>query len=136
MRRHRQADPERADYTGIWDDHLTDAQLTEVQRRRLAARTAEARVLIETARADREARRERVLRYPDLARRLVTEAGYARPEQWNGYVPPRHVSGRVAPADKAARGSDVLNLSRARAVLVQICADALQREATPDGAHG
>jgi|SRR5215471_1980382 len=36
------------------------------------------------------ARRERVLRYPDLAARLTEPPlNYARPEQWNGFVPPR-----------------------------------------------
>lgn len=33
--------------------------------------------------------RDLVLRHPEIARRLTEPPiGYARPEQWNGYVPP------------------------------------------------
>jgi len=34
-------------------------------------------------------RRARVLKHSDLARRLQTEAGFKRPRQWTGYIPPR-----------------------------------------------
>lgn len=33
-------------------------------------------------------RRAAVLAHEDLRKRLVTELGYARPEQWNGFIPP------------------------------------------------
>ena len=37
-------------------------------------------------------RRTAVLAHDDLRRRLVKELGYAKPEQWNGYVPPAIVN--------------------------------------------
>lgn len=33
-------------------------------------------------------RRAAVLKHKDLAERLVAELGYAKPGQWNGYIPP------------------------------------------------
>jgi hypothetical protein len=33
-------------------------------------------------------RRGAVLKHEDLAKRLVDELGYAKAEQWNGYIPP------------------------------------------------
>jgi len=56
-----------------------------------------------------------VLKHPDLARRLVTDLGYAKPEQWNGFIPPYLFNGSV-------------NDSPRRAIFVDIAAEALRRE--------
>jgi len=83
------------------------------------------------------ARRARVLAHPDLRDRLTGELGYARAEQWNGYVPPalcqdqeperlHDVQGFPNPT-RAVPGR-TRNDSGRRAVLVEICAEALRRE--------
>jgi hypothetical protein len=92
------------------------------------------------ARAECQERRARVLKHPDLAKRL-TEAPlkYGRPEAWNGYVPPAEgpwggQSPRSSPPCNCSQrwhGHDVLvvrNDSPQRAALVEICAEALARE--------
>lgn len=78
------------------------------------------RAALESARAEaREQaaqRRARVLAHADLADRLTAPPlGYARPEQWNGYVPP-------------ATWQEARNGSARRAALVELCAEALRRE--------
>lgn len=54
--------------------------------------------IIETLRYEREeiaARRDRVLAHPDLAEKLTQRPiDYAKPEQWNGYIPPDSHDGR------------------------------------------
>lgn len=67
-------------------------------------------------------RRGRVLAHADLADALTTAPiGYARPDQWNGYVPPE--------TDAIPMGGGyVRNTSPRRAALVEICAEALRRE--------
>jgi len=97
---------------------------------------------VEQARAANQARRERVLRHPDLARRLTEPPlGYSRPEQWNGYVPPAEIQDEVPeglhssaldggfPNQHGKRsGGTRPNMSPRRAALVDICAEALRRE--------
>jgi hypothetical protein len=64
---------------------------TPEQRRRLVEATQEA---ARTA----ARRRTLVLAHPDLAGQLVRRLGYDRPDQWNGYVPPRfYEAGRKDP---------------------------------------
>lgn len=66
-------------------------------------------------------RRARVLRYPDLAARLTQRPlEFSTPEKWNGYVPPKTV-----PTLDGYKPND----SATRAVLVEICAEALRRDA-------
>jgi hypothetical protein len=61
-------------------------------------------------------RRERVLKHPDLAELLTRpEVGYARPDQWTGYVPPE-------------MWNDSRNDSPRRAALVAIATEAMNRE--------
>jgi hypothetical protein len=60
-------------------------------------------------------RRARVLAHPDLAELLtVREVGYARPEQWTGYIPPATWNGEH-------------NDSPRRATLTAIAAEAMRR---------
>lgn len=81
------------------------------------------------AEAARKARRAAVLAHPDLAERLTQPPlSYAKAEQWNGGIPPKHspedAGGRVKPND-----------SPRRAALVEICEEAHRRtalERTPD----
>lgn len=84
---------------------------TRAQRQAILDATSEARRT--TAQ-----RRARVLAHPDLAARLVSRLGFERPDQWNGYVPPR------------LGQNDELNTSPRRTVLIEIAAEALEREAT------
>lgn len=72
------------------------------------------------ARSICDQRKEMVMRHPDIARRLVTELGYASPGQWNGFIPPSHFNGSP-------------NNSPRRAALLEIEADAWQadREGQP-----
>lgn len=60
-------------------------------------------------------RRALVLKHPDLAKRLCEPPlSYARPEQWNGYIPPGMCSGSR-------------NTSAEREALLEICAEAEAR---------
>jgi hypothetical protein len=84
-------------------------------------------------------RRAAVLKHKDLRARLVAELGYARPEQWNGYIPPATISrwsddelsrspeGRPNQRGKRAAGEQA-NDSPRRAVLMEISAEAWNRE--------
>lgn len=73
------------------------------------------------ASAAAQKRRVRVLAHSDLAARLTQEPiGYTRPEQWNGYVPPRTWGGTVH--------REYPNDSPRRAALVELAAEALRRE--------
>jgi hypothetical protein len=66
-------------------------------------------------------RRARVLRYPDLAARLTRRPlEFSTPEKWNGYVPPKTVPTLT---------DYKLNDSARRAALVEICAEAMRRDA-------
>ncbi len=70
-------------------------------------------------------RRARVLQYPDLAQRLTERPlSFAKPEQWNGFVPPKTV-----PTEEGYK----LNDSPTRAALVAICAEALARDDAGQG---
>ncbi|MGI5162747.1 hypothetical protein ACQEU3_47075 [Spirillospora sp. CA-253888] len=65
----------------------------------------------------RRSARDAVLTYPDLAARLCEDPiGYARPDQWNGFVPPEIADQRH-------------NNSPRRAALVEIVAEAHARDA-------
>ena len=90
-------------------------------------------------------RRARVLRYPDLAKKLTQPpVGYTQPEHWNGWIPPRIIdpegreelaaspAGRFNQLGHRALGQRV-NDSPRRGALVDIAAEALRREqeATP-----
>lgn len=77
---------------------------------------------ITAAKRDAKARRERVLRYPDIAAKLTQPPlNLADPTMWNGYIPPRTLPGRDdEPYDKS-------NDSPVRQQLVAIAAEALQR---------
>ncbi|GAA2092410.1 hypothetical protein [Actinomadura alba] len=64
-------------------------------------------------------RRERVLAHPDLAHRLTQRPlRFARPEAWNGYVPPKFVP---------SRDGYRINDSPYRIALVDICSEAMRR---------
>lgn len=93
------------------------------------------------ARSDAKARRARVLRHPDLAKRLTQRPlSYEQPEQWNGYIPPLHgpwgratynTSIKCHACGKWHDGHDVtddINDSAQRAALVAIASEALARE--------
>lgn len=75
------------------------------------------------------ARRDRVLAYVDLDRKLtLPPLDYSRATQWNGYVPPTMCG-------------EALNTSPRRHALVEISAEALRREREEqehggDQAHG
>ncbi|MFC9973595.1 hypothetical protein ACFVH6_22140 [Spirillospora sp. NPDC127200] len=65
----------------------------------------------------RRTARDAVLAYPDLAARLCEDPiGYARPDQWNGYVPPEIADQRH-------------NNSPRREALAEIVAEAHARDA-------
>lgn len=97
------------------------------------------RQMAREAHAANQARRERVLRYPDLAEQLCEQPlGYKFPEQWNGFVAPadcqdespeslRSPSGFPNPGH-ALTGARRHNDSPRRAALVDICAEAMRRE--------
>ena len=82
-------------------------------------RAAEALGNITQAAGVAAARRAMVLRHPDIAKRLVTELGYGRPGQWNGFIPPSHFNGSP-------------NGSPRRAALLEIEADAWQADNAPE----
>lgn len=64
-------------------------------------------------------RRERVLAHPDLAARLTERPlKFARPDVWNGFVPPKYVP---------SRDGQRINDSPYRIALVDICAEAHRR---------
>lgn len=69
-------------------------------------------------------RRLRVLAHPDIARRLVTELGLERAENWSGYVPPR-----IAYFD--GQGRSVPNDSPRREALMAILTAVMEREGAP-----
>lgn len=78
-------------------------------------------------------RRGRVLKHPDLAAKLTKPPlNYKRPEQWNGYVPPRTDAEDECPGcPDRCRGVAHLaaaNTSPWRRALIEICHEALQRE--------
>lgn len=84
------------------------------------------RLTVAGARETAAVRCARVLAHPDLAERLTAPPlGYARPNQWTGYVPPR-TWGR----------HNQLNPSPQRRALVEIAAEALRRDASSKGAVG
>jgi hypothetical protein len=77
------------------------------------------------AKVEASRRRTRVLAHADLAARLCEPPlGYARPEQWSGYVPPKLMP------DNRVKGPPrmVLNDSPRRLALVELCSAALARE--------
>jgi hypothetical protein len=88
---------------------LADALPVAGIAQRARAEIAEALVAIDD-------RRTRVLSHPDLAARLTERPiCHEKPDRWNGYVPP-------------AMWREEQNNSPVRAALVNICAEALQRE--------
>lgn len=66
--------------------------------------------------------RDQVLAHPDLAAQLVRRLGYQRPDQWNGYVPPRWFESGGITGERW-----IPNDSPARAVLVELVAEAAAR---------
>lgn len=75
-----------------------------------------------------QARRARVLAYPDLAAALTAPLlGYPRPEAWNGYVPPKTTPDPRDEWDGGLAG-EMLNRSPRRRALVDIASEALRRE--------
>lgn len=102
--------------SGLPDEHAGGRVVAAMVRRGRRDWRAVWEPMRAQARAAAEARRSRVLAHPDLAEALTERPiGYARPEQWNGYVPP-------------ALWREELNTSPHRAGLVEICAEALRRE--------
>jgi len=105
-----------------------------------------ARVIL-TAGNQQADRRARVLKHDDLARRLTDELGYTKPQRWTGYIPPRlwpldddgellrsSVMGkdgtltvRFNQHGRRSCGTQV-NDAPARAILVDIAAEAMRRE--------
>ena len=98
----------------IWSDLPLWQCATPAQRQVLAD-------AMFTARQVAQDRRRRVLAHPDIAHRLVTELRYSRPEQWNGYVPPK-----AAYIDERDLG--VPNRSPRRTALLEILTAVLERE--------
>lgn len=92
-----------------------------------------------------EDRKARVLRYPDLARRLTQPPlNYQRPEDWTGWVPPHALEVDACDHCREDPGKGGckrpghtarINDSIRRAALVDICAEALRR-ATSETATG
>jgi hypothetical protein len=80
-----------------------------------------------------EERRTRVLAHRDLADQLTRPPlSYARPEQWNGYVPPRLLRD-ARPIGSRAPELLAVNDCPRRAVLVELCAEALRRDREASG---
>lgn len=99
--------------TGGAQDERVVVPMVRRGRRSWRATWESARV---KAREQAAQRRGRVLAHADLADRLTAPPlGYARPDQWSGYVPP-------------ATWQETRNDSARRAALVDICAEALRRE--------
>jgi hypothetical protein len=72
---------------------------------------------------DAEALRDLVLKHPDLADRLTAwPVSHTTPQIWNGYIPPLMT---------CAEGG-VHNASPRRAALIEICADAMERDYGPE----
>lgn len=84
------------------------------------------------------ARRDLVLRHPDIARRLTEPPiGYRRPEDWTGWIPPAALESeacqhcRTDPGKGGCRRpghTARMNDSARRAALVDIHTQALRRE--------
>lgn len=89
---------------------------TVEQRRRFAAAAAEGR---------RAAAYQRslILRHPDLAARLTKALRLARPEQWNGYIPPRFNEQGIHREEWHPNDTPM------RALLVELVREAQSREA-------
>lgn len=68
---------------------------------------------------ERQENRRLVLAYPDIAAKLCAPPiGYARPEQWTGYIPPRFDAERidgVTPINTTPRRTALLELLEAAA---------------------
>lgn len=59
--------------------------------------------------------REAVLAHPDLAQRLTEPPlGYARPQQWNGFVPPETFNGTRNDSPRRAALVELVEQARAR----------------------
>jgi hypothetical protein len=88
--------------------------------------------------ADSDARRARVLRHPDLARRLTEPPlDYRRAEDWSGWIPPAHLEEQACSAchtDPGKRGCKRTghqaraNDSKRRAALAAIDHEAQRRD--------
>lgn len=80
--------------------------------------------LVEQARIQCQARRDRVLAHPDIAAKLTKPPlNYSKPEIWNGYIPPATTGALVG-----AR----TNSSVVRKALIAICNEVVEREQSPD----
>jgi hypothetical protein len=78
-----------------------------------APRTSEPRLPtlpeVPTSDAACQAERERVLRHPDIAKRLCDPPlRYSRPEVWNGFVPPETWQGRHNDAPQRAQLLEII----------------------------
>jgi hypothetical protein len=84
--------------------------VTETRAWRIAARTARQQSIEQV---------KMVMRYRDLAERLCQPPiGYAKPEQWNGYVPPAYDAERidgVTPLNDSPRRTALLEEAAERA---------------------
>jgi hypothetical protein len=100
---------------------------------------------VESRVTEREQRRARVLKYPDLAKKL-TEAplGFRTPAARNGYIPPNAMPQEACPqcrSDPGMRGcrnvfhTAPINDSPQRTALVALAAEALRREQAEQAAH-
>lgn len=95
-------------------------------------------------------RRAAVLKHPDLAKRMADAIGLARPEHWTGYIPAATVNQGDAELCRSvgidSHGGQKVrfnqlghrtegeqpNTDPARPVLLEICAEAWQREHNPE----
>jgi hypothetical protein len=94
------------------------------------------RRVIEQARAENAARRDRVLAHPDLAARLVDALGITDPVRWSGWIPPKTLPEDVCNECRAGACGSRAHLARTnrtyqRRQLVDIAAEALRRETQP-----
>ena len=80
------------------------------------ARAVQLHGVLSTAREAAQRYRDAVAAHPDLAERLRKTCHYERPDQWNGYVPPR------------TDGYGAYNGSPIRAAIVEIVTEALTRQ--------
>lgn len=123
--------------------------IDETAAAKLAPRARRILADVCAAREENAARRERVLRYPDLAARLTEPPlTFRQPEDWNGYVPPRTLAEDTCEwcpsPERVNRGEDCrnpqhlakVNDSPRRAALIEICAEAFRREQEETPAAG
>jgi len=123
----------------------------QIKRLEPGTRPYEMRQMILRAHQANRERRAAVLKHDDLARRLITELGFKRAEQWNGYIPPAEWpidDGELLREHRALRGGEMVvhfnqlghrscgtqpNDSPRRMLLMEISAEAWRREHETSG---